>query len=222
MTKELVLSVLACVAIGYLIGCISPAFFAGKRRGYDVRESGSKNAGASNVLLMAGKFAGAIVALLDIFKAFGSWKLAEAIFPELPAAGMIAGASCVFGHMYPVFLGFRGGKGLACLGGLALAGGARMLLIMLAVALLIALISNYICIVAVSMSLIIPLYFGLSTGCVPGALILALPAPLIIYKHRENFRRIAEGKEIRLSFLWKRDSELERAGYAAVIDEDEL
>lgn len=215
MSKYMLVQIFICIILGYLIGCISPAFLIGKRRGYDVRESGSKNAGASNTVIMAGNLAGTVVALLDIFKAACAWKLAQALFPELAVAGMLAGAACVFGHMYPVFLGFRGGKGLACLGGLALACSPKTLLLMVAIAAAIALLSNYICIVTVSMSLIFPLYFGLTTGFWLGALILALPAPLIFYKHGENFSRIAEGREIRLIFLWKKDRELDRTGHAA-------
>lgn len=219
MAEHQALRLLACIVIGYFIGCISPSFLVCKRRGYDVRETGSKNAGASNTIIMAGPAAGVLVALLDIFKAALAWKLAEALFPMLPVAGMLSGAACVLGHMFPVFLGFRGGKGLACLGGLALACSPKTLLIMVLIAAAIALLSNYICVVTVSMSLIFPLYFGLTTGFWLGALIIALPAPLIFYKHLVNFRRIAAGKEVRLSYLWKKDKELDRTGNVAADDD---
>ena len=195
MTKELVLSVLACVAIGYLIGCISPAFFAGKRRGYDVRETGSKNAGASNVLIMAGKFAGAIVALLDIFKAFGSWKLAEAIFPELPAAGMIAGASCVFGHMYPVFLGFRGGKGVSSGAMIALVIDWRVFLCVLGAFFVAALLSKKVSLGSICGALTIfiaSLTFHVS---VPRLVLAGVAMLLVVVRHRENILRIVRGTE---------------------------
>lgn len=123
MNEAIAVRVVISALIGYLLGCISPSFLIGKRRGYDVRETGSKNAGASNTIIMAGKFAGVLVAVLDILKAAASWWIAAALFPELEFAGQIAGAACVLGHMFPVFLGFRGGKGFACLGGLALACG---------------------------------------------------------------------------------------------------
>lgn len=202
-----------CILLGYLLGSVSPSFLIGKLRGYDVRKSGSGNAGASNTVIMAGKLAGLFVALLDILKAAGSWWICQALFPELAVAGPVAGVACLLGHLFPVFLHFRGGKGLACLGGLALACSPRTLLIMLGVALLIAVLTNYVCIVAVSMSVILPLYYWYLTGFVPGACILAVPIVPIFCKHLINFRRIREGKELRLSYVFNKQKELDRIGY---------
>lgn len=127
---------LLCVLMGYLIGCISPSYLIGRKKGYDVRTSGSCNAGASNTVIMAGKAAGIFVALFDILKATAACKLGAALLPELEYAWQIAGVSCVAGHMFPVFLGFRGGKGFACLGGVVLAHSAKVFLLMLALAVL--------------------------------------------------------------------------------------
>ena len=145
MNEAIAVRVVISALIGYLLGCISPSFLIGKRRGYDVRETGSKNAGASNTIIMAGKFAGVLVAVLDILKAAASWWIAAALFPELEFAGQIAGAACVLGHMFPVFLAFRGGKGFACLGGLALACGPATFLLMVLLAAIIGFASSYIC-----------------------------------------------------------------------------
>ena len=93
MNEAIAVRVVISALIGYLLGCISPSFLIGKRRGYDVRETGSKNAGASNTIIMAGKFAGVLVAVLDILKAAASWWIAAALFPELEFAGQIAGAA---------------------------------------------------------------------------------------------------------------------------------
>ncbi len=203
----------ACILLGYLIGCVSPSYLIGKLRGYDVRRSGSGNAGASNTVIMAGKLLGFIVALLDILKAAGSWWLCAALFPELPAAGPLAGVSCLLGHLYPVFLRFRGGKGLACLGGLALATSPKTLLILFGVALLIAVLTNYVCVVTVTMSVVVPVYYWFLTGFLLGALILAVPVVPIFLKHLINFRRIREGKELRLSYVFNKQKELDRIGY---------
>ena len=114
--------------------------------------------------------------------------------------------------MYSVFLRFRGGKGLACLGGVILAWDPRSFLLLLGVAILIGLLSNYVCVVTVSMSVIWPAYFGLMTGFWLGAALLAVPAAPIFCKHLVNFRRIRTGEELRLSYLWKKDAELKRIG----------
>ena len=204
--------ILACLTIGYGLGCINPAFIAGKRRGYDVRESGSRNAGASNTVLMAGKLTGFFVAMADILKAWLSWKLCRRFFPMMKLAGILGGTSCILGHMYPAPLGFKGGKGLACLGGVALAYNPRTFFIMLAMAIIIGLTSKYIAIVTVTMSVVFPIYHGLESGFWLGSLVLLIPAIPIFIKHLENFRRIKEGKEVRLSYIWDKEGEEKRLG----------
>lgn len=202
-----------CIVQGYFLGCISPAFIVGLMKGYDVRDSGSKNAGASNTVIMAGKGAGFVVAVTDILKAALAWKLAARILPGVRIAPILGGVACIIGHMYPVFLHFRGGKGLACLGGVVLAYSPKGFVFMLSIALLIAVITNYVCMVTAGMSLIFPAYYGIVTGFWLGAVLLAIPAVPIFIKHGENFRRIKTGQELRLSYLWNKSAELERAGY---------
>ncbi len=214
MNKQLLLQILACLAGGYLLGSISPSFLVGRIKGYDPRREGSGNAGASNTVIMAGKLAGLLVALLDILKAAIAWWIFQALFPGLPVAGVLGGVGAVLGHLFPVWLHFRGGKGLACLGGLCLAHDPKMLVLMLGVALLIGVVTNYVCIVTVSMSVIVPLYYGLTTAFWAGAAVMAIPIVPIFCKHLVNFRRIKSGEELRLSFLFHKDKELERIGRA--------
>lgn len=173
--------------MGYLIGCISPSYLIGRKKGYDVRTSGSCNAGASNTVIMAGKAAGIFVALFDILKATAACKLGAVLLPELEYAWQITGVSCVVGHMFPVFLGFRGGKGFACLGGMVLAHSAKVFLLMLAIAVLIGFASNYIAISTVSMSVIWPVYYGTTTGNWTGAAILAIPLCADLHKAYGEF-----------------------------------
>ena len=206
-------SVLISILIGYAMGCISPSFLIGKLHGIDVREEGSGNAGASNTVIMVGKMAGLTVALLDILKSARAWWICAMFFPGLAVAGPIAGSAAIVGHIFPVTLHFHGGKGLACIGGVVLAYSPRALLVLLGVALLIGIVTRYVAVVTVSMSVIWPLYYGLATALWVGAAILAVPALPIFCKHLENFRRIRTGEELRLSFLWNRESELARIGH---------
>ncbi len=205
--------ILICIAIGYALGGISPSYIIGRFKGFDVRENGSKNAGASNMLIISGKLAFAVVAVLDIFKAWFSFWICTRLFPEMALAGIIGGVSCILGHMFPMLLHFKGGKGFACLAGLCLGYSPRVLLLMFFIALGIALITNYVCIVTSSMSVIFPIYYGITTSFWLGAAVLAIPAVPIFLKHMENFRRIKSGQELRMSYLWKKDKELQRAGY---------
>ena len=201
-----------CLLLGYLLGSVSPSYWIVRRQGYDVRQDGSGNAGASNTVILAGKGAGLLVALADILKAAASWWICQILFPQLKLAGILGGVACMLGHMFSVFLRFQGGKGLACLGGVVLAYDPKTMLILLAVALVIGILTNYVCIATVAMSWIFPLYYGLMTAFWLGALVLAVPAVPILCKHLENFRRIRSGEELRLSYLWKKDEELRRIG----------
>lgn len=202
----LVLYILSCLVIGYLLGGISPSFLVGKLKGYDVREQGTGNAGASNTVIMAGNLAGAVVAALDILKSAVAFTICKTLFP-FSLAGFVGGVAAIIGHMFPIYLGFRGGKGLACIGGVMLACDPRAFLPMLALSMLIILLTKSPSLVAPVISVIWPLYFGYRTGFWAGTAVLAIPIIPILIKHVPNYRRIAAGEELRMRFLWKKDDE---------------
>ena len=214
MKQTILLQVLACTVIGYLLGSLSPSFAIGRLKGYDPRWEGSGNAGASNTVIMAGKQAGFLVAVLDILKSAAAWWVCQWMFPTMRLAGILGGVSALLGHLFPLWLRFRGGRGLACLGGLVLAYDPKTLLLMLGIALLIGVLTNYVCIVTVCMSVIFPVYYGIVTAFWLGAAVLAIPILPIFCKHLTNFRRIRSGDELRLSFLFNKQKELERIGRA--------
>ena len=205
---------LLCVGLGYALGNIQPAFAFARSRGYDARVDGSGNVGASNAFILAGKLAFFVTALLDIGKAFLACRLCRLLFPELGVAEQLGGVACILGHMFPVLLRFRGGKGLACLGGVALSWSWRIFLILLALALAIALATRYVSFVAPIMSLLLPGLHYYWMRSLPALLVLLVPALPVIAKHLENFRRIRAGTEARMSFLWDRQGELRRLGRA--------
>lgn len=201
---------LCCIVGGYLIGTLSPSYFMGRAHGYDIREKGSGNAGASNTLLVVGKLSGVLCALLDISKAvFAIW-LAGTLFPELTYGFAVTGVSCILGHVFPFYLKFRGGKGVACLAGMVLAYDWRVFLVMFVIEIAIALISNYICFVALTASAAFPVIYGVMRRSVWGALILLVSTVVIVCKHFENLRRIRRGQEARMSVLWNKEKEIER------------
>ena len=103
---------LVCALIGYLIGTINPSYIYGKIRGFDIRRRGSGNAGASNATTVLGKKVGVVCALCDILKAVLAYKLVQMLFPALPIAGMLSGIACVAGHIFPFWMGFKGGTAL--------------------------------------------------------------------------------------------------------------
>ena len=199
-----------CILIGYLIGAINPSYIIAKIRGFDIREKGSKNAGASDALILFGKVLGVACALFDIAKAtFAIW-LCGKLFPELTYSFAVTGVACILGHVFPVYMKFRGGKGLACLGGMILAFDWRVFLIMLAAEIVVAIVTDYICFVPLTASALFPIVYGIMCRDVWGALIIALIFPLMLYKHKENLKRIKQKTEMPFSFLWNKEKALEK------------
>ncbi len=204
--------VLICCLIGYALGNINPSYFFARKKGYDVRKDGSGNAGASNALILAGKSAFFVTALMDIFKAYLACRICRVLFPSLSVAPQLGGVACILGHMFPALLRFRGGKGLACLGGVILAWSWQWFFLLLLLAAMVAFVTRYVCVVAPAFSVIFPACYVCRTGEMLAALILLIPAIPIFAKHWENFRRIREGTELRMSYLWNKDEELRRIG----------
>ena len=209
---RMVNEILLCILIGYALGNFSPAYLFGKTKGYDIRNEGSGNVGATNAFILVGKHAFFITAALDIFKSFIAWKLCQMLFPALTVAGPLAGVACIIGHMYPAALGFRGGKGLATLGGVVLAWRWKWFFLLLGIAIIIAFGTRYVCLVAPTMSVVIPATYYWKTGALSCTLILLIPVVPIFMKHWENFVHIREGTEMRTNFIWDKEAELKRIG----------
>ncbi len=205
-----ILFYLLCVLMGYLVGTVNPSYIISRIKGFDIRKKGSGNAGASNAVLVLGRFIGVACALLDILKATLIIWLAGVLFPALSHTYAVTGIACIIGHIFPFYMKFRGGKGLACLGGTVLAFDWRVFLIMLAAEILVAILTNYICFVPVTAGLVFPIVYGVMTHDVIGAVILFLGGLLITWKHKDNFKRIRQGTEVHLSYLWNKDKEIER------------
>ena len=203
------MSYLLSAVMGYLVGTVNPAFILAKLHGFDIREKGSRNAGASNALLLFGKARGALCAVFDIAKAaFIIW-LTGHIFAPINTFAVTA-AAAILGHIFPFYMGFRGGKGLACLGGVILAYDLRVFGIMIAAELVILLVSRYICFVPITAAIAFPFVYGFMRHDIWGALLLGAVAVVIFWKHRINIRRVIQGSEIRISYLWNRDKEVKR------------
>ena len=197
------------ILIGYGLGCINSAYFLARLRGFDIRERGSGNAGASNVLITLGRKKGLLCAILDLFKAVLAVWLMAWLYPEIDTFAVTASA-CILGHIFPFYLGFRGGKGLACLSGAILAFDLRVFAFLLIFEVFVVLVSRYICFVPITASALFPLIYGLIRQDLWGTILLAGVGMVIFCKHVINLRRILEGRELRLSYLWDQDKETQR------------
>jgi glycerol-3-phosphate acyltransferase PlsY len=183
---------------GYLLGSIPFSFLVARLSGVaDVRAVGSGNVGATNVMRAAGRRAGVLAFVLDAGKGAAASTLALALAP-LPPQPALAAVGAVLGHMYPVGLGFRGGKGVATGAGaflplVPLAGGAALVVFALAMA-----VTRYVSLASLAGAACLALvaWLGGAEGSVwRAASGLAL---LIAWRHRRNLERIACGVEPRL------------------------
>lgn len=204
------MNIFLCGLFGYFIGNINPSYIIGRLKGFDIRNNGSGNAGASNAVLLMGKKVGAFSAVFDILKAYFAVTCACHLFPNLDLAKEIAAVSCILGHIFPVLMNFRGGKGLACIGGSVMAYNLKLFIILLCIEVILALITDYICVIPVTLAFILPVLYAIYKQNLIGSLFLCITAFVIVYKHMPNLKRILVGREARISYLWNPEGEVER------------
>jgi glycerol-3-phosphate acyltransferase PlsY len=189
---------LQVIAVAYLIGSIPFSFLVARAFGvHDVRRVGSGNVGATNVLRNAGKVAGALALLLDLGKGAAASALAGRLAPGdgvLPAA---AAFGAVVGHMYPVWLRFQGGKGVATgLGAFAPLAPKAALGALIAFG-LVAAVTRFVSLGSLAGALAMAGLVLALRGPDPVALAAAATAALVVFRHRSNLRRILGGTERR-------------------------
>ena len=189
------MAVLFSLLIGYLLGSVSFAQLFARQRSVDLRASGTGNLGGTNAILTMGRRIGITVMLLDIFKGFLAVLVAKACFPLHALAGLLSGAAAVFGHVFPFYLKFRGGKGHATLIGAGLALCPAELFLMAICSFSIALLLNYGCLFSMANALLFPVLILIVSGNPWAALIAALPGLLVFFKHFDNIAKIRAGKE---------------------------
>ena len=185
------------VLFGYLAGSVPFAFLLARRAGIDVRVAGSGNVGAANVLRTTGAWRGVVVMLLDVAKG------ASAVLIVSLAAGgasiaALTGAAAIVGHIYPVWLRFHGGKGVAVAAGVfgiltPIATGIAAALFVLTVWL-----TRYVSLGSVAATLALPPVAWWSGA--PNAVVAAAAGAgaLILFRHRANLRRLYSGTERRV------------------------
>jgi len=185
--------------VGYLFGCIQASYFIGKFvRRIDIRQHGSTNSGASNVTMVMGLKWGLIAGFIDMLKASAAVWVVRAVYPGSDDALFIAGFFAVMGHIYPFFMGFRGGKGIASLIGMYLAVDWRFGLIILGIQVVASAVTDLVTTGSVILYLSLPfltIYYGYS----PTALYISLVLVVIgLYKHYPNMIRILKKEEPRI------------------------
>ncbi len=187
------------VLLAYLIGSLSFALLLVRwRTGRDIRTEGSGNAGATNVLRSHGKALGITVAVLDIAKgAFPVWLVRQVTADPRYAAA--AGLAAILGHVFPLYSGFRGGKGVATAIGAFLVLAPLAALVSVAIFVVVVAITRYVSLGSMlSMALLPPVAGLLFHARQPILIAAAATAVLVIFKHLENLKRLVRGEERRL------------------------
>lgn len=201
------------ILIAYLLGSIPSAVWIGKKYyGIDIREHGSKNAGTTNMLRVLGRRAALPVFALDFLKGFVAVTIIELLKYDSHVTSMwlidlkiIAVFAAVLGHIFPIFAGFRGGKGVATLVGAVTGIYPYVILLCFGVWLLVLMISHYVSLASMIAGCCFPVFTLLSpriNESVPFVVFSFVTAVLLIYTHRKNIERLRAGTESKI-YIWK-------------------
>ena len=195
LTVKLALYLL-CAVSGYLFGCHNLAHTISKQRGFDIRAVGSGNPGTSNAVITMGWKIGVLVGAHDIFKALIPALLAAFLLPSLPLAAAVTGVASVLGHIFPAPLKFKGGKGFAPYVGMTFAVNWKFGLAVIVIVVLAIVITDYLSVATFTTVISFPIYIALFLCQYPLAAVVTVASVVIVWRHRENITRIANGTEI--------------------------
>ncbi len=219
LTGTMVVFLIACLLGGYLLGSLNASIIIGKVLGVDIRKEGSKNAGMTNALRVLGKKTAAMVFLFDLLKAIISVLLAgfaaKALYPEakemVQFAQYLSGFGAVLGHNFPVYFGFRGGKGILASWGVIMILDYRIALLLLLVFALVVSVTRYVSLASITSAILYPLFViafnvNLDDVTVPYYIALSLVVSVLaIYRHRANISRLKSGTESKLGAKAKKE-----------------
>ncbi|MBX2883893.1 MAG: glycerol-3-phosphate 1-O-acyltransferase PlsY [Granulosicoccus sp.] len=190
--------------LGYLAGSVSSAIIVSKLMGLpDPRKSGSNNPGATNVLRLGGKKgkkAAAITLLGDVLKGLIPVLIARMLTDNSLTIALV-GLGAFLGHLYPVFFGFKGGKGVATAAGVFFGISSFVAILLVAIWLVAAFASNYSSLAALITAAVSPILVILFLGQLPFLLLAIGIAALLFWRHRENIGRLRKGEESKIGFF---------------------
>lgn len=184
------------VLLGYFAGSVPFAFLLARRAGVDVRVAGSGNVGAANVLRTAGPWRGILVMALDVGKGAAAVLVANATSGVAVAA--LTGAAAIVGHIYPVWLRFHGGKGVAVAAGVFTVLAPAATAIAATLFLVTVWLTRYVSLGSVAATLALPPAAWLAGAPRAVVFVAAGAGALIVFRHRANLRRLLAGTERRM------------------------
>lgn len=185
--------------IAYMLGNISPSTILAKAKGIDIKKAGSGNAGTTNALRVLGAKAAVITLVIDIGKGFIAVFLAGMFL--YPMQVSFCTLAVFLGHVWPLLLKFKGGKGVATAFGALLALNWQLALICLGIVVIVVLVTRMVSLGSVTAAIAFPfLAYFMEKEFLPAGICMAL---ILIFKHRANIARILSGNESKLSFKKK-------------------
>jgi glycerol-3-phosphate acyltransferase PlsY len=188
---------LAWVCLGYALGSVPFAFLLARRAGIDVRVAGSGNVGAANVLRTASAPLGIATVVLDVSKGAAAVLIAQSI-TGTAAATAAAGVAAIVGHIYPVWLRFHGGKGVAVAAGVFGVLTPHATLAALAVFSLVVFVTRFVSLGSIAASVTLPPVATFAGAPRQVLLATCVSSGLILFRHRSNLRRLVERRERRI------------------------
>jgi len=189
------------VMLGYLAGSLSPSVFLGRwRKGLDVRNHGSGNAGTTNAFRVLGTRLGVIVLIADIAKGAVPVILAREL--TSPVTTVAVALACVIGHNYSVFLRGKGGKGVATGAGVTIAMMPLPAAVVIGVFIVVLLISRMVSVASMTSAILLPVFAVVFHQPVAYIAVSCALALLVLYGHRTNMLRLAKHSERRVNFPW--------------------
>ena len=188
------------ILVAYLLGSVPSAYVAGQLRGIDITQHGSGNVGGTNAFRVLGLGPAIGVALFDVGKAVIPAYLATKAFATSPWVVVGIALAPILGHNYSVFLGFKGGKGIATSIGVSLVLFPKQILLLLIPAVLIVLFTRYVSVASITLVSALPLVLAWQKAPLPQLSFSLLIAALGVWRHRTNIGRLLRGEENRISF----------------------
>lgn len=196
------IALILSVVTAYLVGSFPTSYIMGRFvKGIDIRDAGSKNAGATNVLRVVGKVPALVTLIVDIAKGFLVVTVIADYFYSFdspfvydfykPLMGFVA----IVGHIWPVFLKFRGGKGVATTLGVALGLAPSVLLPTLVIWVIVFGLKSYVSLASILSLISFPIFACVSNCSIYTTLFSVAICAIVIYKHKENIRRLMKGEE---------------------------
>ncbi len=186
------------VVLAYFLGNISPSTLLARSMGHDIKKEGSGNAGTTNTLRVLGAKAALITLIVDIGKGVVAVLLGYAL--SSPQAAMCCALAAFLGHIFPVLLKFKGGKGVAVAFGAVAALDPRLGFLSLGIVILAVLITRRVSVGSILIAVLFPfLTWWLYPEFLPFGIVMAV---LLLYKHRSNLMRLIRGEEDPISLSW--------------------